>query len=261
MSLAERYPLDLEQTSYSYVERPNEVLLDLLTRHVLGSTRTARILDIGCGAGANARAIRARFPKATLCGIEPNEHAIALAREVFDEMFHGLSSDWLKTSPKTSYDAVILSDVVEHIPDPVTALRDLVSAPALKNATWIVSVPNYAVWYNRVRTLAGSFEYGWSGLYDRTHLRFFTRRSIHELLRYVGLDVLDDKCTPSIVQSLAPVLRSFFEKDVTQGNHLSLTESKPFQLYSKYVEPVETAACQLAPSLLGFQIVTAARRA
>ena len=38
------------------------------------------------------------------------------------------------------------------------------------NDTFVISVPNYAVWYNRIRTLAGSFDYTWSGLYDRTHL-------------------------------------------------------------------------------------------
>ena len=122
-------------------------------------------------------------------------------------------------------------------------------------------MPNYAVWYNRLRTLAGRFEYAWSGLYDRTHLRFFTRGSIQSLLGYCGFDVLVDRCTPSIVQSAAPVLRKLFERDVAAGDHLSLTESKAFRAYRRFVEPVEARACQAWPELMGFQIVCVAERA
>jgi hypothetical protein len=128
----------------------------------------------------------------------------------------------------------------------------------LANARFVVSVPNYAVWYNRVRTLTGRFDYAWSGLYDRTHLRFFTRRSISDVLGYCGFRLLADGCTPSIVQSAAPVLRKLFEKDVQAGDHLSLNESGAFRAYRRFVEPVETGLCRLWPELLGFQIVCVA---
>jgi hypothetical protein len=111
----------------------------------------------------------------------------------------------------------------------------------------------------RLSTLLGRFEYSWSGLYDRTHLRFFTRRSILELLEYCNFDVLEDRCSPSIVQSTAPVLRKFFDHDVRQGDHLSLTASPFYRVYRKLLEPVESAACQLWPELLAFQIVSASR--
>ncbi len=256
-----RFPLDLQQTSYSYLERPNEVLLTLLDRYVLSAKPSARILDVGCGAGANARAVRARHHRAHLVGVEPNEHAAILAREAFDELHHGDTSSYLAKTRADDFDAVVLSDVLEHIPDPVLFLRELTSALPLRNAVWIISVPNYGVWYNRVRTLMGSFDYAWSGLYDRTHLRFYTRHTIHELLRYVGLEVSGDSCTPSLVQSMAPLLRKLFDKNVDQGEHLSLGESKMFQIYSRFVEPAEARVCQAWPELLGFQVVTVARRA
>ncbi len=256
-----RFPLDLQQTSYSYLERPNEVLLSLLGRYVLSARPDARILDVGCGAGANARAIRGRHPRTHLVGVEPNEHAANLAREVFDNLHHGDAASYLAKAKGDSFDAIILSDVLEHVPDPVLFLRELVNAPALRTAAWVISVPNYGVWYNRLRTLAGSFDYAWSGLYDRTHLRFYTRRTIRELLRYVGLQVQGDSCTPSLVQSMAPALRKLFDKNVDQGEHLSLGESKLFQVYSRFVEPTEARVCQAWPELLGFQVVTVARLA
>ncbi len=58
---------------------------------------------------------------------------------------------------------------------------------------------------------------------------------------------------PSLVQSMAPVLRSFFEKDVASGKHLSLSDSKAFQTYDQWVEPVERRVCALWPELLGWK--------
>jgi SAM-dependent methyltransferase len=251
-------PLDLERTSYSYVERPNSVLLSFLERWVVEDKPAARVLDIGCGAGANARALKALHPDTRLVGIEPNAHAAELARDACDEVFTGTAEEWLKQHPESSFDGVVLSDVVEHIADPVAFLRGLAASPALRNARFVVSVPNYAVWYNRMRTLAGRFEYAWSGLYDRTHLRFFTRRSIANVLGYSGFRVVADGCTPSLVQSAAPVLRKLFEKDVQEGDHLSLNESSAFRAYRRFVEPVEAGVCRLWPELLGFQIVCVA---
>jgi len=253
-------PLDLERTGYSYVERHNTTLIHLLERHLLSSMPRARILDIGCGAGANGRAVRAKYPGAHLTGIEPDKGAARLAREIYDEVYEGELAGWLASAAdKAPYDGVVLSDVLEHIVDPIAFLRSLAASPALQHAVWVISVPNYGVWYNRINTVLGRFEYAWSGLYDRTHLRFFTRRSIRSALEYAGFRLVDEGCSPSLVQSMAPVLRKFFEKDVQKGDHLALGESKAYKLYSRAVEPAEAAVCSRWPELLGFQIVTVAR--
>jgi SAM-dependent methyltransferase len=253
------YPLDLEQTGYAYVERPNTVLVGLVREHVLMRKPHARLLDVGCGAGANAEAIKQAFPVAQYLGIEPNARAAELAREVMDDVFLGALEQWLALAQRQPYDAVILSDVVEHVADPVAFLRQLTRHPATRGATFVISVPNYAVWYNRLNTLFGRFRYGWSGLYDRTHLRFYTRQSFRELLRYCGLSLIDERCTPSLVQSAAPILRRFFEADVAQGNHRTLPDSSAFRAYGSFIEPVEQRACSVWPELLGFQIVSVTR--
>lgn len=253
------FPLDLERTPYAYVERPNPTIQKLLAGWVVRNAPNARILDIGCGCGANARALKEKAPGVRIVGVEPNARAVELAKEACDEVFHGTSDEWLATEPRESFDAVVLSDVVEHIADPLAFLQKLAGASQLEEATFIVSVPNYAVWYNRLRTLGGRFDYAFSGLYDRTHLRFFTRKSIRELLRHAGLRVLDDGSTPSLFQSTAPLLRKLFENDVADGNHLALADSGAYRLYRDYVEPVEGAVCNLWPELLGFQIVVVAR--
>jgi methionine biosynthesis protein MetW len=258
--LVDSFPLDLERTGYSYIERPNAVLLSLLEAIVLRKNASARVLDVGCGAGANARALKAKHRDVHLQGVEPNRRAAELAAAAGIDVFHGVLEEWLAAKPTAAFDAVVLSDVLEHTADPVKCLRDLLSYRGTENATFVVSVPNYAVWYNRVKTLLGNFNYSWSGLYDRTHLRFFTKESLMELLAYLGLRALEVRCTPSIVQSAAPLLRRFFDKDVAAGEHLSLTASPAFKAYTNLIEPIEAHVCGIWPELLGFQIVVAARR-
>jgi SAM-dependent methyltransferase len=263
--LSKTFPLDLAQTSYSYVERPNPAIVSLFEKHLVrrkGAPEKPRVLDIGCGCGANARALRELSPGVRVFGVEPNPRAADLARAAHEEVFTGTVEEW-SASPTASggFDAVILSDVLEHIVDPIAFLRGLLAMRGLAGATWIISVPNYAVWYNRVLTMLGRQGYGWSGLWDRTHVRFFTRDTIRDLLGYCGLSVVDSACTPSLVQSTAPLLRRAFDREVSEGNHLALTETGMYRLYRKVVEPVESRVCGLWPELLGFQMVHAARAA
>jgi SAM-dependent methyltransferase len=256
--LSQPFSLDLQATPYSYVERANSVLVSLVDKCLKEIPGTPAILDIGCGCGGNARAIRSLRPDARMVGIEPNARAADLASEVLDEVHRGDTQSWLASTKSGSFDVVVLADVLEHIADPMSFLRELAAHPGFRSARWVISVPNYAVWYNRIRTLFGVFEYTWSGLYDRTHLRFYTRQSVQRLLKECGFRVVEDRCSPSIVQSAAPILRRFFEKDVSDGNHLALGESTAFRLYGKTVEPLERMVCQTWPEMLGFQIVTVA---
>lgn len=260
MSTERRYPLDYAAGDYAYLERPNAVLLALVSRHVLERVPAPRVLDVGAGAGANARALKALSPSARLTAVEPNARAAALLREVCDVVHEGELADFLARSDAT-FDAVLLSDVVEHVANPVAFLQGMVQHPSLRDAVFLVSVPNYAVWYNRVLTLAGRFEYAHSGLYDRTHLRFFTKSSISRLLEYTGLSLLEQRATPSLAQSLAPWLRGRFDASLRAGEHLALSDSALYRAYTRFVEPVEGRFCELWPELLGFQLVSAARRA
>jgi SAM-dependent methyltransferase len=257
----QRHPLDYSNTDYAYIERPNPALVALFESRVLAKIRSPRVLDIGAGAGANARALRKLAPAAHITAIEPNARARELLGEVCDETLGGDCEAWLARPGSERFDVLILSDVVEHIANPIQLLSALVLDARVQGATFLISVPNYAVWYNRVRTLAGRFEYQASGLYDRTHLRFYTQGSIRRLLEYVGLEVVEQRATPSLVQSLAPLLRRGFASSVGAGEHLALERSPLYRAYHRFIEPAESRLCELWPALLGFQIVSAARLA
>jgi SAM-dependent methyltransferase len=261
MQRSKEFPLDLSGTTYSYLERPNPAVQALLAKHVAPDREASRVVDIGCGCGTNARAFKERIPNAYVLGIETNERAAELARGACDSVFCGTSEEWAAAKPEAlPFNGVILADVVEHIADPIAFLRSLVVVPAVKEATWIISVPNFGLWHNRIRTLLGVQAYAWNGLWDRTHLRFFTRKTILELLDYCGLDVVDERCTASFAQSTSSVTRKWFDKgNSPTADHMALANSKAYALYRDVVEPIETRVCALWPELLAFQIVVAAR--
>ena len=79
------------------------------------------------------------------------------------------------------------------------------------------------------------------------------------MLRYCGFEVITDRCSLSLVQSAAPLLRRLFQQQLREGEHLALSQSPAYGLYQRVLEPAETGFCQLWPELLGFQIVAAAR--
>ena len=96
--------------------------------------------------------------------------------------------------PDGAYDAIVLADVVEHLRHPEEALRTLV--PKLRSGGRIVlSVPNVAHWSVRLGLLRGRFRYEDVGLLDRTHLRFFTRETLLELLDDAGLRLEREELT------------------------------------------------------------------
>jgi len=254
------YPLDYQADDYRYIERPNVTLIALAKRHLFDAGLLAsRVLDIGAGAGANLRALRALSPKAEFTAVEPNPRAAALLKRACNDVHDGTLDSFLATQRQQPFDAVLLSDVLEHVADPVALLRRLLAEPTLAGALFFVSIPNYAVWYNRLSTLLGRFEYTWSGLYDRTHLRFFTRASQNRLFSHLGFELVEQRATASLTQSLAPWLRRSFEAQVDAGQHLALERSRAYRAYARFVEPIETRVCETWPELLGFQIVSVLR--
>jgi 2-polyprenyl-3-methyl-5-hydroxy-6-metoxy-1,4-benzoquinol methylase len=142
------------------------------------------VLDVGCGAGGVGPELRAAGA-ARLTGIEMEPAAAEQARAVYDEVHTGTVEDALP-SLRGPFDTILCLDVLEHMVDPAAVVREL--RGVIADAGWLqVSVPN-ARHLSLVRDLVfhGTFGYTDWGHRDSTHLRWFTRRDMVELLQATG---------------------------------------------------------------------------
>jgi len=147
------------------------------------------VLDVGCGVGAWASRLRDLGAR-KLLGVEPSVDAIRAA-ERYDHMYNE-SVEEIADLPQI--DVVIAADVLEHLTDPWSALARLRSVTVAGGALF-VSVPN-AQWIKGLWTLAaGDFRYEDGGFWDRTHLHWFTLRSLQDALRMTGWE----PCSASFV--------------------------------------------------------------
>jgi hypothetical protein len=72
----------------------------------------------------------------------------------------------------------------------------------VRGGVLLASIPNFGHWYPRLRTAAGRFDYDERGILDRTHLRFFTRRSFLRMVGKNGYEVLRSEVTGLPVTTL-----------------------------------------------------------
>jgi methionine biosynthesis protein MetW len=150
-----------------------------------------RLLDVGCSNGSLGAALRAAVPGRTVWGIEADP---AFCREAAPRIDRVIQSDlnrlaWAETFADQRFDAVIFADVLEHLLDPWTVLRSAIQVLS-PGGVVIISVPNIrhvsAMYSIAVR---GRFPRRERGLFDKTHLRWFTFADAVALCRDAGLEV------------------------------------------------------------------------
>jgi 2-polyprenyl-3-methyl-5-hydroxy-6-metoxy-1,4-benzoquinol methylase len=148
--------------------------------------KAERVLDVGCGAGANADLYRSVLGARYLGGIEILPEAAEQAKKRFDAVRVGPVEETLSLFSGEKFDLIVCADVLEHLVDPWDALRRL-QAVSRPGASLLCSVPNVRHYRELAALLfKGEWEYRDAGIMDRTHLRFFTRKTIRRLLESTG---------------------------------------------------------------------------
>ena len=152
--------------------------LPLLT--LLDGTAPQRVLELGCGTGATLAALKMQHPSAHTTGVERLPAAVQAARAAMsaDVLIEADLLDAQALDLKAAgYDLIILSHVLEHFAEPA-ALLARARGWLAPNGHVLVALPNVRHLSVLVPlVLRGEFRYAPSGVLDRTHLRFFTRRS------------------------------------------------------------------------------------
>jgi 2-polyprenyl-3-methyl-5-hydroxy-6-metoxy-1,4-benzoquinol methylase len=151
-----------------------------------GPERRLKVLDVGCASGLFGAALRRAGHE--VWGVEQSPQAQA-ARDRLDHVVAGSVEDFLR-SPEAAaeFDVVSFVDVLEHLVAPEAVLRQC-KVLLRPDGAIVASLPNVAHLAVRVMLLEGRWEYADLGLLDRTHLRFFTRESIVELMEGAGFSV------------------------------------------------------------------------
>lgn len=143
-----------------------------------------RVVDFGCWNGFVARVLKERGCAVT--GIEIDGEAAAGAEEHCDTVVVGdLDAMDLGSALEGEYDVGYFGDVLEHLKDPrrvLAAMREKLGPEGFV----VVSVPNVAHASVRLSLLKGQFDYSDTGILDATHLRFYTKESICDLLESAG---------------------------------------------------------------------------
>ncbi len=158
-------------------------------REMLGFVPVAAraVLDVGCGDGSFGALLKERQP-CSVTGLEFVAAAAAAADTRLDRVVVGSVEDALPFAGET-FDCIVCNDVLEHLVDPWAAVRRL-AAMLTDEGCIVASVPNV----RHFRVLKGllqdkTWTYVDKGVLDRTHLRFFTAKTIPGLFEPAGLRV------------------------------------------------------------------------
>ncbi len=166
-----------------YFNAAKPAFLDLI------DARGLRLLDLGCGGGHNGALLKQAGAREVV-GIELDEGAAAEARKRLDAVYVcDLTRLDLSPLGDEPFDAVLASDVLEHLHDPESVLA-LVTSRLRPGGVVLASIPNVAHVWVFANLLLKRWPRKSSGIFDRTHVRFFAKRDMVALLRGAGLRVL-----------------------------------------------------------------------
>ncbi|MDR3582582.1 MAG: methyltransferase domain-containing protein [Candidatus Pacebacteria bacterium] len=151
-----------------------------------------RVLEVGCGTGALASRFKRINPKCVYWGVEADQDAGEAAHNNpdLDIMFSETIEHFLGRYPTEceNPDCVVFGDCLEHLVDPHAVLKKCVEW--LKpNGSVVACVPNVQHWSVIQTLIQGQWPRMGSGLFDATHLSWFTKQSLIEMFEAAGLTI------------------------------------------------------------------------
>ncbi len=148
---------------------------------------SGRVLDVGCSLGGFGVALRDRDANQPTVGIELDPLAAGQARGRYDKVLVGAYPEAL--DPAERFDCIVFNDVLEHLVDPWEVLRRSVDHLTPSGCV-VASIPSIRFLPAVVRLVVlGQWTYTDAGTLDRTHLRFFTGKSMLDLFTSSGYAV------------------------------------------------------------------------
>jgi len=173
----------LSKKPREYYESTREDMLKYIPR----GTKTC--LEFGCGFGGFSTLVKERFD-AESWAVEIDATAAQEAAKKLDKVINRDSIESLCEIPQNYFDCIIFFDILEHLVDPYTLLS--AAKTKLTEAGVIVaSIPNIRYYRTFVDfVIHGNWNYQAQGILDKSHLRFFTYKSIRQMFCELGFEIL-----------------------------------------------------------------------
>ena len=218
-----------------YVLKPDPHSSHSIILRWLGEGTGRRLLDVGAADALLSRKLTERGWRVTAVEGDP-----ALAQVGAQHCERMVVANLDREIPLLDgpFDAIVYADVLEHLVDPLRVLSELDRHLAPEGFV-IASVPNIAHLYIRLLLLCGRFDYIDRGILDRSHLRFFTARSLRAFIADAGLVVERFTATPA---PLYQVLPTSWHKRWVAATH-----------------SINAVIARNLPRLLGYQFIVRAR--
>jgi glycosyltransferase involved in cell wall biosynthesis len=180
-----RYLVDYS-SSYTRKRSPyssHEQILSLIKKPGLA-------LDLGSSTGLLTESLRSKGVESICVDMVPQEQVSVSCKQYIQANLE----NYEVLQFKREFDYIILADVVEHVRNAQDLLA-YIQRFLKDDGRIIVSVPNIAIWIYRLSLLIGRFNYGPKGTLDETHVRFYTKFTIIQLLERSGYLLTDFKAT------------------------------------------------------------------
>lgn len=173
---------DYQAKEDGYFQHVREEMLAFIPKNA------SNILEIGCGDGSFGAYVKKNI-SCSYYGIEPDKRFAKSAFERLDHFDNSLFTSESKL-PTSFFDCIVFNDVLEHLADPHTTLLNC-KVFLKPDGVIVSSIPNlrHAPYLYRLAYL-GEFQYENSGIMDKTHLRFFTKKSIKKMYESLGFEIV-----------------------------------------------------------------------
>lgn len=172
--------------------RGSQVYLSVPILETLRALKAVRVLDLGCGNGAVSHYLQSHG--FSVMGCDADQRGIEMARMGKSEAEFRLVSvyDSPDALGETAFDAVISTEVIEHLFLPA-ALPRFARSVLKPGGHLILTTPYHGYFKNLLICLAGKWDSHHTSLWDGGHIKFWSYRTLSELLETNGFDVIEFK--------------------------------------------------------------------